>query len=709
MIHVSRPKTPPRVLVSDEAERARRDATEFFAGRPTTRQDQLTFSFDASILGAPGLVGDLSAVFLNKCSWCETLISEVGPGNVDHYRPREGALRLEGGYDRAHYHWLAYEWENLYLACGDCLTLRGSRFPVQNRRPRVGATGPALAKEAPYLLDPCADRPEEHLVFDENGEVYSSTDRGRHTIEAFNLNRTPLVEGRRSAIAEALATAHDGQPLLAGEASAPHAGARRQLLARHGFVFASAAEVAAAPTHSPAGVKQAGEEYRKILQVQESFSVEDASRRQDYLLRARTIQRVVIRNFRPIRELELDLATPTAERMSWLAVLGENGSGKSSVVQAIALALMGERLRAQLGVDAAACVRHGARRGSVEVWLSGLDEPVTLRFSTKSASFEGEPGERLAVLAYGATRLLARPPLTPPPTEGDLGRVRNLFSPFAPLGNATGWLLDADSQRFHAAVRALRHLLPLGDADRITRTGGSSPKVLCRTLGASVTIDELSDGYQSMVALAVDMMAKLFSVGWPAMEAAEGVVLLDELGAHLHPRWRMRVVAALRKVFPRLQFLVTTHEPLCLRGLADGEVVVLRRDASNEVEALTDLPPIEGLRVDQLLQSEFFGLNSTLDPDLDAAFAEYYQIKAERRPTEAQRDRLRDLEGQLEDRRVMGETERERLLLAAADEYVARRRRTTDARTRDGITAEAKQRLVEIWSDVVPERFRERA
>jgi hypothetical protein len=133
--------------------------------------------------------------------------------------------------------------------------------------------------------------------------------------------------------------------------------------------------------------------------------------------------------------------------------------------------------------------------------------------------------------------------------------------------------------------------------------------------------------------------------------------------------------------------------------------MVLRRNEDNDVEALTDLPPIEGLRVDQLLTSEFFGLNSTIDPDLDAAFAEYYELKALRRPTRAQRERLGELEAQLEGRQVMGDTERERLLVATADEYVARRQQTVDPARRADLTAEAKERLVQIWGEVAPERF----
>jgi hypothetical protein len=105
--------------------------------------------------------------------------------------------------------------------------------------------------------------------------------------------------------------------------------------------------------------------------------------------------------------------------------------------------------------------------------------------------------------------------------------------------------------------------------------------------------------------------------------------LIDEIGSHLHPRWQMRVIQGLRQTFPRVQFIVTTHYPLCLRGLFNRELVVLQRTPHNKVLAVDrDLPPIEGMRVDQLLTSEYFGLNSTIDPDLESQFSEYYQLLA---------------------------------------------------------------------------------
>jgi hypothetical protein len=107
----------------------------------------------------------------------------------------------------------------------------------------------------------------------------------------------------------------------------------------------------------------------------------------------------------------------------------------------------------------------------------------------------------------------------------------------------------------------------------------------------------------------------------PDLYEARGVVLIDELETHLHPRWKLRVMAALRAALPQVQFIATTHDPLCLRGMDDGEVHVLIRDEDQRIEQLENLPNVRTLRAEQLLTSDFFGLSSTADPEVEQSLA----------------------------------------------------------------------------------------
>jgi predicted ATP-binding protein involved in virulence len=148
-----------------------------------------------------------------------------------------------------------------------------------------------------------------------------------------------------------------------------------------------------------------------------------------------------------------------------------------------------------------------------------------------------------------------------------------------------------------------------------------------QTATGPVPLEEMSVGYKSVIAMATDIMRELM-LHYDNVEYASAVVLIDEIETHLHPRWKMRIVQLLRRAFPKVQFIITTHDPLCLRGMYDGEVFVLRRDPeTTEVAKLDDLPSIKGLRAEQILVSEYFGLGST-DPDTDAKLIQYQNLVA---------------------------------------------------------------------------------
>ena len=89
----------------------------------------------------------------------------------------------------------------------------------------------------------------------------------------------------------------------------------------------------------------------------------------------------------------------------------------------------------------------------------------------------------------------------------------------------------------------------------------------------------LSDGVRNMVAMVADIARRAVLLN-PYMEAdapsqTAGVVLIDELDLHLHPRWQRRVVDDLREIFPRIQFIATTHSAFIVQALRPGELINL--------------------------------------------------------------------------------------------------------------------------------------
>ena len=626
--------------------------------------------------------------FHSKCAYCESPLIESLQADIENWRPK------------SRYWWLAYDWANLLIACRACNSAKGDRFPLENEPDRASSRGEEL-EEYPLLLNPCWDRPEEHLVFGEDGRVFSDTQRGQVTIDTLMLNRQALVMARRRTVIQALAlldVVKAGQsPKLLFQMimnDAPYAGAARQVLRRalekiknSGLsprwlhqLEAKLLVIAGTSTLLPKDVQSTKLAYEAHEQMVEAFSLPENEGEQvseHYFAKRRTIERINIKNFKAIRQLDVNLAVAPEEMYSWLMLLGENATGKSSVLKALALTLMGERKRRELGLRPDDVLSHGASEGRIRVWLTGVSKPLELRYRSGDETFEGETAEKVLLLGYGSTRLLPKAEVAESSSSprGPV-EVGNLFDPTVKLVDAEGWLGSlTEPELFGAAVRVLKELLPLRSKDYLEKEARSDAdgrhRIFVRMFGHEVSLNELSDGYQSVVALAADVLSVLLPVWKDRVESAEGIVLIDELDAHLHPTWRMRMVQTLRRCFPHVQFVTTSHDPLCLKGLRAGEVVVLRRTRRGSIVAVEDLPSPEGMSVDQLLTSEHFGLGSTVEPEVEKLFRQYYALLARKERSASQEKRLEQLKARLARLNHMGRTRREQLMLEVIDVYLA--------------------------------------
>ena len=185
------------------------------------------------------------------------------------------------------------------------------------------------------------------------------------------------------------------------------------------------------------------------------------------------------------------------------------------------------------------------------------------------------------------------------------------------------------------------------------------------------SLESLSDGYQSVIALASDIM-EIMLKHYDEIQDSEGIVLIDEIDVHLHPRWKGEIVGLLRNVFPRVQFIVTTHDPLCLMGSLKGEVHVLSRNPeTSDLEIRQeDVPP--GTSADQILTGFWFGMNSTLDDDTLEKLSRHRQLLLAQTP-EDDKDRL-ELEKNLRKRfGTFADTSIERMAQSVAAEVIGER------------------------------------
>ena len=125
------------------------------------------------------------------------------------------------------------------------------------------------------------------------------------------------------------------------------------------------------------------------------------------------------------------------------------------------------------------------------------------------------------------------------------------------------------------------------------------------------------------------------------------------------------MVSAFRRAMPGIQFIFTTHDPLCLRGMFDGEVHVLKRDEMHSITEEDDLPGFQGLRTEQLLTSEYFGLLTPNDPDLERRLEDIAGQEGDH-----QAEYIRQVEQELSEMTVLGTTLSQRVVHEALARYL---------------------------------------
>lgn len=696
MIRVHRGPAP-QALYGKRAIEVRRTIDRFYALDDAVRvQSRADLSGVGSVLKT--LKSSLRRAFHNKCGFCETNLGEI-EGDVESFRPKMAASDLKGSGSVLHYSWLALEWENVLLTCRICNVIKGNKFPVEGERAAPGLPiKDVREQERALLIDPTFGDPAKHLAFQMDGTVKPRTRRGEVTIEVVGLNRAALVEqrlvlirqleavlgsrGSKSYLLDSLTQALSPEAPFAATARDFVSAQRSEITEVFGGVFPAPLRLALEVL--PSGLAPAADPG--------SFGVQD--RPIDLVrLRSRPLRRVEIRNFKLLRHLNLDFQTPSADGVTWLGLLGENGVGKTAVLQAVALALAGPgAARRYPALGPRRILPPGEDAGSITLRFWDSPESVVLRFDRRRGYFMDTPPADVLTIGYGAIRAPSR--LTLKRHDGAVVKVDGLLKPITYLRSPQRWLLSLSPAQFDAVARVLKSTFNLAPDARLRPQGG---QILVDLHGREVSFAHLSVGYRAVTSMVCDLLSVVFE-RWELPEAAEGLLLIDEPENHLHPRWKLRILAAFREAFPRLQGIVSTHDPLILRGLKDGEVRVLHADTQSGAVTESDLPPLSGLRVDQLLTTDAFGLRSTLDPQVEEDFGRYYFLLAKAARSGDEDGELEDLRNRLASEGRLGETVRERMMLEAIDEFLAR----TASGMRDGavLDEETRTRLQAIWEGV---------
>ncbi|MBN2563556.1 MAG: AAA family ATPase [Phycisphaerae bacterium] len=450
------------------------------------------------------------------------------------------------------------------------------------------------------------------------------------------------------------------------------------------------------------------------------------------------LKRFKITGIKCFEELNIHFPHDGDDYSGWIVLLGGNGMGKSTLLQSMALSLVEPLVGQRLLLSPVGWVREGRNEGTFDAEIvrgendaaagqprktpyeakyvvTGTDEvtvdnqeydqpQIVLRQGCRKSLGSGPHAAKRSgwfSCGYGPFRRLlggASDEAKLIYTPGRQSRFVTLFREAAALVQCTEWLTslynrsqdpaNLDRQKASSALGSVRDLINglLPDNVRIERV--DSEQVYFQTVGGAVVpVLDLSDGFRSFLALAIDVLRHIQESG-PDFAACitngregpqvntEGIVLIDEVDAHLHPVWQRSIGAKLCRTFPKMQFIVSSHSPFVAQAAAKNGLVVLRSTSESTVELVRDFDSVKGWRVDQILTSPLFGLSGTRDYETEDLIKQQTELVAKRQWEQLgpeEQSTLATLEAKLADRLTgPGETAGEFKRQSEMKEYVDR-------------------------------------
>lgn len=395
------------------------------------------------------------------------------------------------------------------------------------------------------------------------------------------------------------------------------------------------------------------------------------------------ILKLRLENIKCFEEIEISFEGREGDPRNWVLFVGDNGQGKTTVLRSLALGLCDEA-----GVDALRAdlygefLRRGETEGCIEVCLKDevADEKYTVRTQIESDEidesvsqkvFRGdcvdkEDGEeikdfkrdKIFAVSYGADR-----PVTGKNSYDEYALVDSLYTLFNYEHSLWNPEIAASRVKINAKKEwkklqdILKRVLMLEDNNEISL---ESKGLHVETTRGKDSFHTLSDGYKSLTSVVLDFLCwnlihklKDFHV-----ENLSGIFILDEIEQHLHPKWQRKIIKILSDQFPKVQFICSTHTPICALGLSDLEcesrlfkVAHVNNHSEIEEDGFDLREVFKGYRADQILTSSIFDLTDTRSVSVEDKLKEYGKIylKEESERSDGEERRMRKIEEELED------------------------------------------------------------
>lgn len=329
--------------------------------------------------------------------------------------------------------------------------------------------------------------------------------------------------------------------------------------------------------------------------------------------------------------------------------IGENGDGKTLLLQAILIGLKSRTIAVDAEIHDVSYILDLIRANNLfSIFIS--QEKFSSIFSYESYSTNKYSPVVHNVYAYGVHRSQSADPNRGIDKLG-FGTLFDDGSQNIYLCSPTDWLkekqrLELSGHNTGISFETAKNILhDIVDHNIEIEIGKD---VIFKERGTPVSFHQLSEGYKSVMTWVVDL---LYRMGEDQPEAKstqdfEGIVMVDEINLHLHPKWEYGLVRKLRELLPKVQFIFTTHSPVTILGASEDALFFKVYKDENGHTCVTEAEELrlQNMRLDQILTSDFFGLASARPRHLQGFMERRRQILSQRELTAEDEAELKALE-----------------------------------------------------------------
>lgn len=309
------------------------------------------------------------------------------------------------------------------------------------------------------------------------------------------------------------------------------------------------------------------------------------------------------------------------------------------------------------------------RKGTQTPPKANYEQMKQMAIAKKNAILAGEPNVELPLFAYYGT---GRGQFQVPERRRGFQQAferwdcyKSAINPETDFKRFFGWfdLMEDQERRDREKLRDFNYKSPVLNTVRRALseivTSYRNPRIETRPLrfimdrvdqdGSTheLRIEQLSEGYKIVIAMVADLAARMAEAN-PDMDNplnSTGIVLVDEVDLHLHPRWQRDILSQLTKVFPNIQFVVSTHSPVIVVGAAEIAQVINLNKINEDENLIYDHTYISN--VGQVLLSDLFGLNYLYSPEWDDKIEERNSLLSKQELTEDEKKRLAELDEEM--------------------------------------------------------------